>query len=282
MKDDDYEYDPSDDTLNSDSEDDPDQDVPKPRRDSSKRPKANATEAPPVEVVNTNGLVSLEKAKTGRSKCRKCMKILAQGELRVGMQAWIMGRQAVTWQHPECFGNGIQVAVEETGRGKCKATSQGFSKGEVKLGLTSHTNTIWLKLSAVDAVLPPALLLTNFDYSKMKGMDSLTDAQRRAVKDTLKMATSGKVDTECEALPEKQEVPPVEEDTEVQLPQPDEGTKTMTKGRVAWRFGGSICYGSLLPKQETSTHCFARTHKGNTKTLAKGRDYWWLLASNAK
>lgn len=24
----------------------------------------------------------------------------AQGELRVGMEAWIMGRQSVTWQHP--------------------------------------------------------------------------------------------------------------------------------------------------------------------------------------
>ena len=49
------------------------------------------------------------------------------------------------------------------------------------------------------------------------------------------------------------------------------------KGRVGWRFGGSVCFGSLLPAQETKSHCFARTHKGNTKTLAKGKDYWWMI-----
>ena len=59
--------------------------------------------------------------------------------------------------------------------------------------------------------------------------------------------------------------------------QPAAGAKTGAKGRVGWRFGGSVCFGSLLPAQETKSHCYARTHKGNTKTLAKGKDYWWMI-----
>ena len=59
--------------------------------------------------------------------------------------------------------------------------------------------------------------------------------------------------------------------------QPAKGKKTGARGRVCWRFGGSLCYGALLPAQETNSHCYARTHKGNTKTLAKGKDYWWMI-----
>ena len=62
---------------------------------------------------------------------------------------------------------------------------------------------------------------------------------------------------------------------EVQLPQV--GTKSRTKGKVVWKFAGHKCYGTLLPAKETKTHCYARTHKGNVKTLAKGKDYWSVL-----
>ena len=40
---------------------------------------------------------------------------------------------------------------------------------------------------------------------------------------------------------------------------------------------GSLCYGTLLPAKETAGVCYARTHKGNTKTLTKGGTYWWML-----
>lgn len=59
--------------------------------------------------------------------------------------------------------------------------------------------------------------------------------------------------------------------------QPKVGTKSGTKGKVVWKFGGHKCYGTLLPSKETKTHCYARTHKGNIKTLAKGKDYWSVL-----
>merc|ERR1711871_941789 len=47
--------------------------------------------------------------------------------------------------------------------------------------------------------------------------------------------------------------------------QPKIGEKTFTKGPVTWKFGSYLCHGTLLPRRETNTHCFARTHKGNVK-----------------
>jgi hypothetical protein len=38
-----------------------------------------------------------------------------------------------------------------------------------------------------------------------------------------------------------------------------------------------ISYGILISKSETETHCYARTHKGNTKILSKGLASWWML-----
>ena len=48
--------------------------------------------------------------------------------------------------------------------------------------------------------------------------------------------------------------------------QPRAGVVSKAKGRVCWRFAGCLCYGTLLPAQESDTTCYARTHKGNTKT----------------
>lgn len=59
--------------------------------------------------------------------------------------------------------------------------------------------------------------------------------------------------------------------------QPVAGVKTGATGQVAWKFAGHVCYGILIPKSETATHCYAKTHKGNIKTLAKGLPSWWLL-----
>merc|ERR1712194_524025 len=55
--------------------------------------------------------------------------------------------------------------------------------------------------------------------------------------------------------------------------QPKAGSKTGEKGRAEWKFAGRSCFGTLIPSMETKTHCYARTHKSNVKTLAKGKDY---------
>ena len=51
---------------------------------------------------------------------------------------------------------------------------------------------------------------------------------------------------------------------------------------MCWKFAGALCYGTLLPAKETALSCYARTHKGNIKTLAKGKPYWWLLEESGE
>ena len=56
------------------------------------------------------------------------------------------------------------------------------------------------------------------------------------------------------------------------LDQPKAGIKSNSKGPVTWKFGAYLCHGTLLPSKETKTHCYARTQKGNIKTLKKTQD----------
>merc|ERR1711871_402486 len=186
----DDDYNPADSDEDGDGDDDESyRELPKPRKLTGKKPKTEATTT--SAEASEAGLVVGENAKTGRSKCRKCMQPLPQGEPRVGMQAWIMGRQAITWQHPRCFASNIQVAIEETGRGKCRASKVAFTKGEPKLGLTSHTNTIWLKPSMASTLLAPALaLVPDFNSEQVVGPDSLSKAQRAAVLASLSPTSS--------------------------------------------------------------------------------------------
>ena len=62
--------------------------------------------------------------------------------------------------------------------------------------------------------------------------------------------------------------------TDIGAPQ---GDVAKAKGRVCWMFAGKQCYGTLLPARETASMCYARTHKGNVKTLTKGGAYWWMI-----
>ena len=70
------------------------------------------------------GGVVVEAAKTGRSKCRCCMEPIAQGDMRVGMESWMVGRQVVVWQHPKCFLSQIGICQETSTARKCKQTKK--------------------------------------------------------------------------------------------------------------------------------------------------------------
>ena len=58
--------------------------------------------------ISNEDILKIEHAKTGRSRCRKCLETIEKNELRVGMKAWIMGRNSITWQHQECFISNIK------------------------------------------------------------------------------------------------------------------------------------------------------------------------------
>lgn len=229
--------------------------------------------------------VVVEEAKTSRSKCRKCMEVIPAGALRVGMESWIMGRNSMTWQHPECFCSALEITMEVTGRSKCKQTKQKFEAGERRLSASAHTTTNNFKLCAAVPLLRPVFrALSDSAAARSKAFDSivglseLQPSQRALLAECLAQAVPAAMKMEEEAAASD-----VAGDTKAELSadavtkQPPAGLVSKAKGRVCWRFAGCLCYGTLLPAQESDSTCYARTHKGNTKTLTKGNASWWML-----
>eukprot|EP00966_Prymnesium_polylepis_P257722 5953932-Prymnesium_polylepis.1 len=217
------------------------------------------------------------------------MEPLAQGEVRIGMESWMVGRQVMVFQHPACFWRGLQVTSEASGRGRCKQSKQSFSVGERRITAQAHTSVAHLKLDVAPALLQPVLqaaVAASADYSgarTIEGFELLAPAERSAfeaalgdrrgsrapaTEPTAAKADDGDVAETATTAEVTSKSPPAA--------QPAAGYVSRATGRVVWRFAGSLCYGKLLPAQESKTHCYARTHKGNTKTLVKGSSSWWL------
>lgn len=246
-------------------------------RRSRQKSRAAATPAKrekPLPPPASGSCIVIEPAKTGRSKCRQCLEVLAQDELRVGMESWIMGRQAMVWQHPRCFWSNLQVTIETSGRTKCKQTKVGFSVGESRISASAHTTTSHFKLAAAASLLRPLVAAApkECDPATIGDVDTLVADEREAF-------LKGLVAPESAVVKEEELVADADQGDAKQNDggQPSVGSVTRAEGRVCWLFAGAKCYGTLLPKSETKSHCYARTHKGNTKTLKKGTDSWWVL-----
>jgi hypothetical protein len=228
--------------------------------------------------------VVVEEAKTSRSKCRKCMEVIPAGELRVGMESWIMGRNSMTWQHPECFCSALEITMEVTGRSKCKQTKHKFEAGERRLSASAHTTTNNFKLSAAVPLLRPVFRALS-DSARSKAFDSivglseLQPSERALLAECLAQGAPAamKMEEEEEAASDVAGDANAALSGDAVTKQPPAGLVSKAKGRVCWRFAGCLCYGTLLPAQESGTTCYARTHKGNTKTLTKGNASWWML-----
>ena len=106
---------------------------------------------------DTVGGLQLEYARSGRSACRRCGGAIEKGAPRVGVEAWISGRQALTWQHVPCFLAGLSCGYETTGRSKCSFTGQPIARGQVKLAARSHTAKRYYSMDVVDRVLSVVL-----------------------------------------------------------------------------------------------------------------------------
>jgi hypothetical protein len=245
---------------------------------------------------NSVGGIVCEMAKTGRSTCRKCGSMIAKGAPRVGMQAWIAGRQSITWQCPACFLGNLSCAHDASGRGRCKMTKQKFTKGELKLGARSHTATNYYSVDAVGQVLEAVALhmprnewgnakknLLQVDF--LEGSKSLCAEDRAAIQLILD-CTASKLQFSSSAVPagKHSEVCSANATTSGNMSslasdQPKTGSRSGCKGRVEWKWGSTVCSGMLMPSKETLTHCYAKTHKGNVKTLAKEKDYWWVATA---
>jgi len=255
--------------------------------------------------------VTIEFAKTGRSTCRKCMNKIEKGQPRVGMMAWIVGRNAMTWQHPICSLKNIVVGYERSNqkKGRCKATNVVFCKDDLKIGIKCHTAKSYYHLDTVRPVLDRILVSSINDdnrdgfkltIDRVEGNEKLTEDDNEKLNSLLKNLYEEKkkerVVTEGESSSDSNDdddsnstankavaaavtynVRHIKQKRHEQQDQPQVGKKSGANGKVEWKWCGQKCYGTLLPSKETKTHCYARTHKGNIKTLAKGKEYWSLL-----
>uniref|UniRef100_A0A7S4IT60 PARP-type domain-containing protein n=1 Tax=Odontella aurita TaxID=265563 RepID=A0A7S4IT60_9STRA len=236
------------------------------------------------------GLTCEMAAKSGRSTCRKCKTKIEKGAPRVGMHAWIVGRNAITWQCPDCFLGNLITGYEVSGRSRCKATHELFVEGELKVGARSHTATSYFKMHALHGVLQNVISLVTTSGLKIV----LPSVGQISGSEDLMKEDCEKLQSLLSSIPQNYEkkadgvnagkVPQLartvkrrSKNSGLSREQPRSGTIAFATGKVEWKFGGHTCYGTLLPKEETKTHCFARTHKGNTKTLSKGKEYWSLV-----
>lgn len=258
------------------------------------------------DTLTVVGGIICEYAKSGRSTCRKCRDKIEKNAPRVGMQAWIVGRQATTWQCPPCFLSNLTCAYETTGRSRCQITNQNFAKGDLKVGTRSHNATSFYGFDVIGKILravvlhiPPAergnLGREVLQVDRINGYQKLSEQDHVRLQNILTCALSDQKTlpkVKRPALRIHVQNPSSSTSQNVNLKvkkesstcadrspsqQPKLGCRSNIGGRVEWKFGGRLCYGTLLPSKETNTHCYARTHKGNIKTLAKGKDYWSVL-----
>jgi hypothetical protein len=157
--------------------------------------------------------------------------------------------------------------------------------GERRLSASAHTTTNNFKISVAASLLRPVFrALSDSAAVQRKAFDGIArlcelQPEERAV---LAQAVAA-----AEAVASKVKDEPAESDTangvkpepssDASIKQPAAGHVSKAKGRVCWRFAGCLCYGTLLPAQESASTCYARTHKGNTKILTKGSASWWML-----
>lgn len=171
-----------------------------------------------------------------------------------------------------------------------------FALGERRLSASAHTSTAHMKLEAAPGLLRP--VYAALTQGERPALDEINDfvlldaEERRAFENAManvdqKMMPAIDIDdassltTVKEEEEEKDQISTsqgkVKQQRGKDSKQPPIGKVAKAKGRVCWMFAGKQCYGTLLPARETASMCYARTHKGNTKTLTKGGAYWWLL-----
>jgi len=250
------------------------------------------------EKVDSIGGLTFEYAKSGRSTCRKCGDNIDKGAPRVGMEAWIAGRQATTWQCIICALRRISIGYDMTGRSKCCATGDLITKGEVKMAVRSHTATRYYKLSVIKDVLPAILAwgppekmkqaksllsLEGIDGAQelkpddrqrldsiLSNLEAPSSSRRGDIADEVDQAEDEEMKTKTSHDPPKLGAVGVDG-------KPLEGKVAHKEGEVEWKWGGGKFKGTLLPNQETESQCFAKTHNGNVKTLNKGKEYWSVV-----
>merc|ERR1711935_1072450 len=164
------------------------------------------------DCVNPKGGLTLEYAKTGRSTCRKCKNKIEKGAPRVGMEAWIVGRNCVTWQQPSCLLQNMCCAYEKSGKGSCKASRVPFEKGQLKIGIRCHTATSYYHIDAIVGVLVNVVSLMRTEVGKedfkltidgIDGHEKLSDNDEKRLESILETVFQTQTPRQGIAVPEE-------------------------------------------------------------------------------
>ena len=139
-----------------------------------------ARRSPRARADRIHELPKLEYAKTGRSTCRRCGEAIAAGDLRVGIEAFVAGRVADTWQHPRCALEACYLERCSANRGKCKATDETFKKGDIRLAVCSKDHKTYYSVKGMGDALKPTLEAVG-DFSPATSPASRRSSPRTSV-----------------------------------------------------------------------------------------------------
>ena len=143
--------------------------------------------------------LTVEQAKSGRSKCAATQTTIAEKAWRVGMQVYgsSHGHMQMKWQLPLPFLQNIKVE-ESNGRANSKATQSKILKGELRVGFvcpgTKQETTNWYRPAEAAPELKPVLALdeaSSFDLKSLRGFEDLDEPKQTSLLETLSAAYAG-------------------------------------------------------------------------------------------
>jgi hypothetical protein len=134
-------------------------------------------------------LLTVERARSGRSKCVSSQEPIELGELRVGVQAWMGGRTTVCWQRvPSFLENGCAIGYAQNSAASCKSTGLKLPKGDLRLAIRNGpTSRFYVSWEPAIGILRQVLMAAGASASDLPGFDELNDSDRRKVKQALKL-----------------------------------------------------------------------------------------------
>jgi len=196
-------------------------------------------------------IVTVEKAKSGRSKCRRCLSKIEKGETRVGLQGWISGRQTTMWQKTSCFAKGMEVShislthtfsslilklhaqfsKAKSSRGKCKMTGEKFEKGEDQLVFSVHNSRVPIKLSAVGRALEEFQTISTIKLEDVEGFKGLDESSVNVLKDSISGKRSMEKNKKKRPIEEEEEEEKKKKKQDEMRTQPKKKKKTSKKNK---------------------------------------------------
>ena len=135
----------------------------------------------------------LERAISGRSRCRVSKDLIAEGSWRVGLEAYAGGRMTTAWLTPKSFLESVEVEYAANGRAKCRADGGIIVAGEVRVAFVAAGTRAYYRPKSAGAFVASVLKTfakerggRGYDPASFKGMAALEPEHRDHVAKVLR------------------------------------------------------------------------------------------------